>query len=215
MIKQGLAAMLAMSGISAFGATLAASSFDVDSEGWIAQNGATSFQWMATGGESGGFVRATDASGGLVWSFSAPVAYLGDQGAAYGGSLSFFLRALPQANPFELNYPDVKLVGATMTLAIDAGPSPGSGWTAYNVPLVANGQWRIDSLDGPAASAADLQAVLGSLSAVRIRGEFSNSVDVGGLDSVMLSSAAPVPEPATGAMLIAGLLGLSLLTRRR
>lgn len=213
MFRQALAAVVLACGAASAGAVvLAASTFDTDSEGWVAQNGAAGFQWMATGGESGGFIRAIDSSGGLVWGFAAPAAFLGNQSAAYGGTLSYSLRAVPLTNPFSEAYPDVKLTGAGLTLAIDAGPNPGNDWTAYSVSLSA-GAWHLDDLSGPLATPAQMQAVLADLTAVRIRAEFSNSIDIGGLDSVTL--AAPVPEPASSLLFAAGLslLGLTLLRK--
>lgn len=214
MIKQALAAVALAAGAASAGAVvLASSSFDTDTEGWTVQNGASSFQWVASGGESGGFVRATDSTPGVAWVYVAPAAYLGDMSDAYGGTLSFWLRAVPLTNPHVENYADVKLTGAGLTLAIDAGASPTNTWTAFNLSLSA-GAWRLDDLSGAVASPAQVQAVLADLTSIRIRGEFSNAVDIGAIDTVVL--AAPVPEPAGALMFAAGLslLGLTLLRKR-
>lgn len=196
--------------------TLAGSGFDDGSDGWFAINGARQFAWVASGGDGGGgYVRASDRDGQTLWFFAAPSSYLGDQLAAYGGSLSFALKSDSSAPPLVTAYADVHLLGANgLRLAYGSGITPGADWTHYSVALVADGHWRVGALDGPAATAADFAAVLGDLQALRIRGDYRQAVETTGLDAVVLS-AAPVPEPASALLWLSGLLLAPLLRRGR
>jgi hypothetical protein len=202
--------------LSALGSVAAAvpvvtSTFDSGTESWLAVNGAVNFHWVATGGQSGGFVRGLDAGEGAVWLFNAPSAYLGDLSAFYGGNLSFYLRQFTTPQPFVTPLPDVKIIGNGMSIVIDAGADPNNSWTLYSVDL-APGAWHLDTLDGALASAADIQAVLSEVMSFRLRAEYSSNRDSDGLDTVVLSA---IPEPETCALMLAGLGVVGFAARRR
>lgn len=186
---------------------LAVSGFKEGDENWSVQNGAGNFLWLATGGDPGGYIRALEVpepSG--LWFFSAPAAFLGNKAAAYGGSLSFSMRS--NWSPPEILTPhaSLQLLGANgVLLALQGDEPPTLDWTRYTVSLVADGDWKLGSVNGPAATAADMQAVLSDLLALRINGDFGQGVEVSGLDSVVLSA---VPEPAAMALFLAGLMVL-------
>jgi len=208
--------VLAGAAITAASATavampLASSTFDSDTEGWNGVNGVVNFQWIANGGQSGGYVRGLDTGGGIVWLFDAPAEFLGDQSAAYGGTLSFYLKQFTEDVPFVTNLPDVKIIGSSFSLVLDAGVDPGSDWTFHSVALTP-GAWHIDTLDGALATAADIQNVLSNIVNLRIRAEYSQTIDLDGLDTVVLSA---IPEPETYALMLAGLGAIGLAARRR
>lgn len=188
--------------------TLVRSGFDSGPEGWISGNGATVREWVATGGQSGGYLRATDDAPYMLWAFDAPAAFRGDQSAALGGSLSWWMQVSTLAVPMTVPYADLKIGGAGRVLAIDAGPSPGLAWTRYEVAFVP-GAWRLGEWDGPLATAADLAAVLAAVDFLRIRGEYSGWVDTGSLDEVVLSAVPELPSA------LLALAGLALLAGRR
>jgi len=189
------------------------SSFDADTEGWLAVSGATNFHWIATGGQSGGYVRATDTLDDNIWLFVAPAAYKGDKSSFYDGSLSFYLKQFTPPDPVEQNFGDVKIIGNGITITADVGDDPGADWTFYSVDLKP-GAWHLDSIDGALATAADIHTALANLDSLRIRGEYSRGLDVDGLDTVILSAPA-IPEPQSYALMLAGLGVLGFLARRR
>jgi hypothetical protein len=194
---------------------LPTTSFDDGLEGWTAVNGVRDVVWVATGGDPGGYAMATDnVFGSTIWTWAAPAAYNGDLGAAYGGSLDFSLidsRDTRGGN----GVPDVRIVGAGLTIVVDAGPSPATEWTRYDVALLP-GAWHVDTLSGPLATAAQMQAVLADVTALYIRGDFSPLTrnTSSGLDSVALVAAA-IPEPATWALWAAGIGCVGAVVRRR
>src|SRR5262249_7306754 len=114
----------------------------------------------------------------------APAKFLGNQSAAYGGSLSFDLTQTPINNPFSQE--DVILVGGGMTLVDNTPNIPGSTWTSYHVSLLETG-WKLNNHAGPAATQAQMMTVLSSLTALYIRGEYQLGPDTEGLDNVVLT----------------------------
>jgi hypothetical protein len=207
------AVMLALGG-AASSATMASSSFDTGSEGWLAVNGSTPIAWVPSGGTDGAYVRASDSRTGALWFFSAPSAYLGDQSAAFGAELSFSLRSEQPSAPLNTPYAQVQLLGTNgILLAWHGGSDPGPDWTSYTVSLDTASGWTVGSLGGAPATEADLRSVLGSLQVLRIRGDYGQAVDSTGLDSVSLASA--VPEAPVSVMLLLGLAGIGATRRWR
>jgi hypothetical protein len=201
-----IAVAVALSCVSTVGGAqiLADSGFGDGSESWIVQNGAGSFQWVAGGGDPGGYIRGTEVANiSGLWFFAAPAAFLGDKGSAYGGTLAFSMRSTWSAPEIAEPHASVQLLGANgVLLAFEGGPLPTMDWTRYSVSLVADGAWRLGSVTGAAATSADMQGVLSDLLALRINGDFGLGSETSALDSVVLTA---VPEPVPLALLLAGL----------
>ncbi len=70
------------------------SDFSTNSDGWQLTGDPTSTTptYVASGGNTGGFIHGVDASQGIDWYFSAPSKFLGNQSDSIGGSLKFDLR---------------------------------------------------------------------------------------------------------------------------
>ena len=169
------------------------STFDTDRDGWTVSGDATSGipDWVSSGGNPDGHIEADNTVSGGVWYFEAPGKFLGDQSAAYGQMLSFDLRQTGSGSQFSAV--DIILNGGGLTLNLDAGtnPLPVGSWVSYSVLLSELGGW---TEGGGAASQSDLMTTLGSLSRLRIRGEYISGSDTGRLDNVVLNSA-PIPLP--------------------
>ena len=147
--------------------------------------------YSATNGNPGGHIWQLDPMSSRVYYFQAPTNYLGNRSNYYGGTLTFDVR---RQNGSLLNYTDVVLVGGGFTFVIDAGSGPANGvWTTYTVKLNETGGWKKDLLTGVAPTAVEFAMLLGHLSALRIRGEYStSSTDTGALDNVILSPPPPL-----------------------
>ena len=73
-----------------------------------------------------------------------------------------------------------------MTLAFDLPENPGTAWTAYTVPLRAGAGWKVGDGKGKEATEEQIRDVLSNLKTVKIRGEYREGEDTGGLDTVVL-----------------------------
>lgn len=207
---------------AAEGNVLAQSNFDGDSEGWTALgsggspswaiHSGVSVQYQSGGGNPGGHITVQDPDN--EWSyFSAPLAFLGNQSAAYGGRLSFDSRLVSAPGGTPANEAEVVLRGAGLTLVHEATASLSATWTSFDIPLMP-GSWRVDdTFSGALATDAQLQSVLGALSALWINAEYITPVvETVALDNVRL--LAPVPEPRQAVLMSAGLCLLVWAARR-
>lgn len=203
------------------GPVLASSTFDTDAQGWTAaavDAGSWSVAGPATAafngeGNPGGSLRVADPDSWWTY-FVAPAAFLGDKSAAFGGSLSFDSRYVTPGDS-NANEADVVLKGAGLTLLRDLTGTLPVTWTHFDVSLNASGAWRVgNTFSGAIATDAQILAVLTGLDALWINAEhFTPVKEVIALDNVVL--AAPVPEPETYAMMLAGLGVLGAAARRR
>lgn len=168
-------------------ATIIRSTFDTGTEGWQvvgdAQAGSVLPTWIATGGNPGGFITADDDVAGGVWYWQAPPHFLGNRAVAYQTNLTFGLRQ--SATDSQFDSPDVILSGAGITLTMDTQTNPGTDWTAFSVALDETAGWLVEATGEP-PSASAMQAVLGDLRSLWIRGEFRDGDDMGSLDTVQL-----------------------------
>jgi hypothetical protein len=172
----------------------AQSTFDSNNDGWtVSPAGAGTIQYQATGGNPGGQLEGED-TGNDVWYYQAPARFLGDQICALGGTLHFDLRHPTTNDPYD-DDADVVLEGGGVTLTYNAAENPGADWTTYRVSLTAAAGW-INAATGQPATQQEIQDVLSALTALRIRGEYSNLVsgDISGLDNVILTVGSSSPD---------------------
>jgi len=190
------------------------STFDSGDEGWtvgdfFAATGASTPFYVATGGNPGGFIRTTDM---YSWNgYHAPVAFLGDKSAAYGGVLHVEQRLLTSDNAA---YPMVVISDGSTSLQFRTTP-PGTGWTSYDIGLTASAGWEIMNTgggSGAAATESQLQTVLSNLVFMNFQGDWQTGSDQVDLDNVSLNT--PVPVPASILLLAPGLAGLAVMRRR-
>lgn len=161
--------------LAACGPNYPTSLFESDDEGWtLAGNGDTTRpELMREGGNPAGHVCGEDAKDGEIWYFVAPAKYLGNQAERYGKRLTF---ELTQSNEFFLfNTPrDVILQGSGLAIATTFRFLPGREWTPYSLRLDDKSGWIYDEPQGTGAPVTeqDFRALLGELTALKIRGEY-------------------------------------------
>ncbi|HTY37068.1 MAG TPA: laminin B domain-containing protein, partial [Bacteroidota bacterium] len=133
--------------------------------------------------------------------FKAPTKFLGDQSAAYGGSLSFDLRQYYTDNQYDIE--DIIIEGGGLRIVYDTPNNPLTTWTHYQVALNESAGWKKTSLSGTAPTAAEFRMVLSSVTRFLIRGEYQIGTDRCDLDNVILSSGS-VAGRGTVAPVVAG-----------
>jgi hypothetical protein len=215
-LRSSTIAVLALAAIAAPAANAASSTFNSNAEGWSALGDiAGPLTWSGSGGNPAGNVSIVDSVTGGVTYFVAPAAFLGNQSAALGTSLTFDLKQVFPGAADQFDSPDVILVGGGVTVTFDLPTNPANGsWTSYAVPLTA-AAWHLNSLAGAAPTAAQFLTALSGLTALEIRAEYQTGSDTGSLDNVFLTSTAPIPEPETYALMLLGFGALAAATRRR
>ena len=167
-----------------------------------------------TGGNPGGYISTTDQDNGDL-TFSAPAKFLGNVSGATGFS-------------YDLVYPvgainyqptDVILMGNGETLLWKSSPDivPGPAWMSVSLQFAPSSEWHLGTSHGALATAADFGNVLGSLSGLFIRGEYTTGlIETPGLDNVMLAGvSAAVPEPSTLTMMAIAGVTVVMFQRRR
>jgi hypothetical protein len=185
----GAVVLAALVVTSAAAAPLVSSAFNVTGEGWLVAGDSTSATptHLATGGNPGGYISATDSVAGGVTYWVAPPKFRGDHGAAFGGLLTFSLRQDNSSSQFDAD--DVIIQGDGLTLVHNnaANPAVAPNWTNYRVPL----RPAQFTKAGVRATAGDLRRVLGAITDLRIRAEYVSGPDTDDLDTVRLLPPAP------------------------
>ncbi len=178
---------------------VAVSTFDTDAEGWTTDADAGCLPtpcYAATGGNPDGHIYSNDGLQGIKYYYNAPAKFLGNVSSAYQGHLTFDMRQ-NLVNRGETNDKDVILEGAGLILVYDTPRNPPNLWFTYDVPLVETSGWRKGSLTGPPPSATEMQAVLGSLTRLGLRGDFIFGQATSYLDNVVLGGPESPPAPIT------------------
>lgn len=173
------------------------STFDADIDGWTASDNQTgpAPAYLTSNGNPGGFIQVVDGVAGTATYFNAPAKFLGDKSDYYRGTLHFDLQVDVTPNSSTAG---VRLTGGGLVLVklLPELPAVSPGWTSYSFALDETEGWRLTSTTGNFATAADIEVVLTSLTALQINGEYSTAAsDAGGLDNVLLEPGQPDVEP--------------------
>lgn len=171
------------------------SAFDEDADGWlISKNGGSDHPiYRESGGNPGSHISDEENQGGVAWYYQAPLKFLGDREAFYGGTLSFDLRQAQTDQQFDaepVEGGDVLLASGEKKLVYEfRGPdaSPGEEWTTFGAPLTADAIWIDVTSEEPLATEETFRAVLRDLEILRIRGEYRSGDDTSYLDNVILT----------------------------
>ncbi len=179
------------------------SDFTVNDEAWKVYNEPSGgapmlpINWSATGGNPGGYINETDISIG-AWGWLAPAEFKGNLSVYYGCNLSFDLTQSSFLGNMT-SYYDVMIFntsGDTMVFNY-ADLNVINTWVNKIVPLTDVAGWKYgSSIAGvaPAATAAQILAILSDVSKIRIKAEYSGlTYETNGIDNVLLSCAILLP----------------------
>lgn len=195
LIGAAFAGLAAPTGASAQ-AVIAFSDFEIGSDGWfsVGDPQCPHPEYWSIGGNPGGRIRMIDGQEGVGMWFSAPAMFIGDQSAAYGGSLSFDI--LLENSSDSGNLTKVWLIGdgIRLVMASTDNPPPNT-WYTYRFNLDESAGWMArDCVGGREATREDMIHVLSNLSALLIQGEYSGSRDICNLDNVILATRDVSPR---------------------
>lgn len=192
-------------------ASVVQSTFDTSVDGWTTVFDGTAPQHLASGGNPGGHIFATDDPASQTWFFRAPAKFKGNQTAFVGGNLSFDLRLDGTTSLY--NDRDIIIYNNTASIWMDFATFPSTAWSHFSADLKTSANWRIGAFASSSpATAANIQSVLSNVTDIYIRGEFRAGVDSGSLDNVVLQQ---VPEVSIFTGCFVSLLATQLLQRRR
>jgi|GEM_PF-291904 len=180
------------------GNALAADLFDAAeafTTGWTCINGRgepATVGWSvdprSQGGRGGGHLSFIERRGdNSPGQFSAPPRFLGNQKAAYGGTLQFRMRH--QHGP-GAPANQIKLRSGSHQLSYALRQGVSREWTFFSIPLHETGGWKRDDEGGRSASAEEMQQVLENLDQLLIPAEFTrHNHELTDLDEVSLTTA--------------------------
>ena len=210
-------ALFAATGGSASAALVASSNFTTSDDGWrVGEFTASSATSLPTYDLVNGVITTTDLYS--YNAFVAPSAYLGDQLATFGGSITFQL-----ADSFNdgIAYSPLSLQSGSTTYYAVPSVFPSTNalsLTTYTINLLGANFRTADLGAGAVVSDAQLKTVLSSLNRLAINADWQTGDDLVTLDNVALRSlggGGAIPEPSTWAMMIIGFGAAGSMIRRR
>ncbi len=181
------------------GNAVAAANFDnpeAFAAGWRGQNlrgENTTIVWTSDpnveGGRGGGYLSLLETrSDNSPASLVASAAFLGNQQAAYGGTLKFRVRHLHAQSD---GGPDVELRSGTTRLSYTQPKRASQRWQTFTTPFHESANWKTNRPGQPLATKEELQAVLGKLEQISIRAEFAREPrEKTDLDEITLTTPA-------------------------
>jgi hypothetical protein len=224
MRKYVLGSVAAFMVVASAGATNAAISFtfDTDNQGWRVGDvsGTVPNAFALAGWELGRLKLSDQANQTGVY---APQAVLGNQSGAYNGSISF---DVSDAFNDRTAYAGLILYGNGLAAAVNLGPpsTDNNALTTFTLTLNEANFTRFDGgffTSATALSQAQFQGILGDLRGIAFTTEYNTGADDSRFDNAVFTgfvdpnAIAPVPEPATWAMMIIGFGAAGSIIRRR
>jgi alkaline phosphatase D len=180
---------------------IAQSTFDSNRDGWLVVDrtsglfdvrGTRTPTWRSAGGNTGGFIEATDnpLTPPVDWYWHAPDKFLGDQSTAYGGRLEYDIISDLRSTPVSLKHGVILIGGGVTNFASLGRIPPANRWTNFSVDIRAGAPWTNAATSLPATE-AEMRQALSALEVLDISGEFGDGGDTGGIDNVKLYPACP------------------------
>jgi hypothetical protein len=162
-------------------------------EGWSVYNDAANFAWDGGVGNIPGSIHATDTGQGTYWGFQAGPEFLDDQ-SEYAGAEMRWQLWVSHVQATDPAIPDVMLLAPGLALVNDLGDPDPQEWFNYVVRLEPDAGWRVSTLDGPVPTEDQFEEVMGDLHIIRIRAEYSFTLDEAWLDNVIFRFLPCYPD---------------------
>jgi hypothetical protein len=166
------------------------SDFGSSTEGWTTE-GATAPIYNATGGNSGGYISATD-NAGTWWRFVSPNSWAGNWSAYAKGTIQFDLNPLSHNADVKNHYVEIWSGANYMWWETNIYPPQGV-WTHFKV--------RLTEANFTAVGATFSQ-ILQNVTAIKILGDLYDGYDTTGLDNVWVDAAVAGGVSLPGVILL-------------
>jgi hypothetical protein len=128
-------------------------------------------------GSDNGFSGATD-----FWRFNAPKKYLGNASRAYGRRLTWDSQTV-EGRGFAANDLFLNGRGISLVLRVPNTANRASSWASFAVHLDTKSDWRVLETNA-VATEDDLKSTLGTLTSVRLPGEWRDGPETTCIDNV-------------------------------
>lgn len=136
--------------------------------------------------DNSGYIYAKDDVAGGVWYFVAPDKYLGNKSSFFNGMIKYWL-IQKSARINQFLSPDVVIEGGTnekIVINLPIESFPDTVWTKYQFTFNESDVW-VDE-NNQKATNQKIKNVLKNITKLKIRGEFEEGTDTGGLDGFIL-----------------------------
>lgn len=161
--------------------------FDADAQEWTVLGEAKGPNFQVAEDRHAGYISANDPQGTTGTSYwQAGPTVLKFMTGAFNGKISYEVRSVGDGPVFK----DADIViegGGNVLVYRNKKKLKGTRWTKFKVTLNGGRGWK-DGNTGRKASKALMQAALGSIDSVLIRGEFRNGPEAFDLDNFVLST---------------------------
>jgi gliding motility-associated-like protein len=208
--------------ICSLGYSQISSTFNATAEGWTTPNDADgTIGYSATGGNPGGHVFGTPfifntGSGQFFvpFYFIAPPAFVGIRSTYYAGTLRYDVQQSSTGTPNQYAEVIIRSGGSALFYypTTSFQPPAAPSWTTFSVSFHnASGFWKTtDSPAGAAATEVQIQAILGNLSSLEIRGLYRDANTTNRLDNVNFTPPIIITtQPSSSAVCVGSIATLT------
>jgi hypothetical protein len=169
--------------------------FNFSDEGWELETSFPGPTMSLVKSDNGGLApyicgADTGFSGGARWQFRAPQKYTGNMGSAFRQRLTWQAMTTFQSGRLYAEN-DLVMVGRGSTLITEVPDTPRTSrqWAQFSVFLDSRTPWRVQERPGfPLATDDEIQAVLRTLTSLKLPGEWRDGAETSCIDAVYLGT---------------------------
>jgi len=155
------------------------STFDANDEGWRFINDVT-LSWKSTGGNDVGFLQGSDLGDGRTWYFVSPISWAGDWSSF--NTLTYDFKVIDTGDATIVKKDIIRILGVNGEVMTHYEPDnnyPNTTWKNYKIEL------EPGSFD---VTSEVYNSIIQNVKELWIRGEYTDGLDIEGLDNVVLSN---------------------------